>query len=162
MLTPLTQHLVLCEKLVLPLSYGRSRVYWSKLSPHKLEWSCLLILLCFALFVCLFFFNFNWKQSVLIDHFHVNPNLSFMARLSAKSSVWKWFFIVTRIKQIFTRTVLQLALFWKWQVLKLGNGLFSWVLPIRVPFKRVFCNCHEFFEPLRHPLSISGNSEIVC
>ena len=51
-------------------------------------------------------------------------SLCFKAKLSAKPLTWKWFFIRQKIKLIFTTTkVLHLASVWKWEILKLGNGL---------------------------------------
>ena len=59
---------------------------------------------------------------------HVASSLCFKARLSAKTLIWKWFFILMQIKLIFTRKVSQLASFWKRVFLELGNGLllFHW------------------------------------
>ena len=39
--------------------------------------------------------------------------------------IWKWFFIPSKIKLIFTRKVLHLAWFWKWEFLELGDGIFD-------------------------------------
>ena len=37
--------------------------------------------------------------------------------------IWKWFFILTQIKLVFTRKVVHLASFWRWGFLELGSGL---------------------------------------
>ena len=46
--------------------------------------------------------------------FWLVPSLCFTARLSAARLTWKWFSIPVEIKLIFTRKVLHLASFWKW------------------------------------------------
>ena len=50
-----------------------------------------------------------------------------LARLSAKSLLWKWFFILMQMKLIFTRKILHLGSFWKWEFF----GTRKW--PIRFP-----------------------------
>ena len=50
-----------------------------------------------------------------ISHFRVPPGLCFKTRLSAQPLIWKWFFILMQIKLIFTRKVVRLASFWKWE-----------------------------------------------
>ena len=62
-----------------------------------------------------------WK----IGHFQVPPGLCIRTRLSAQPLIWKWFFILTQVKLIFTRKVEHLASFWKWGFFELGSGLFS-------------------------------------
>ena len=42
-----------------------------------------------------------------------------------KAITWKWFFSLIQIKLIFTTKFLHFASFWKWEFLKLGNGLLS-------------------------------------
>ena len=54
----------------------------------------------------------------LIGHFRFAPGLCFKA-------IWKWFFISFNVKLIFTRNVLHLAWFWRWEFLELGEGLFD-------------------------------------
>lgn len=54
------------------------------------------------------------RLSIIIDYFRVAPNLCFKTRLSGKPMIWKWFFILKRVKLIIiTRKALYLALFWK-------------------------------------------------
>ena len=65
------------------------------------------------------------KNAESIGHFRVPKNLTFKARLSAKPLIWKWFLIMMQIKLIFTTKVSHLASFWKWDLLELGNGLFT-------------------------------------
>ena len=60
-----------------------------------------------------------------IAHFRVPPSLCFKARLSAKPLIRKWVFILMQIKLIYTKKVLHLASFWKWEFWKLGNGLLT-------------------------------------
>ena len=48
-----------------------------------------------------------------IGHFRVSPGLCIKTRLSAQPLIWKWVFILTQIKLIFTRKVVHLASFWK-------------------------------------------------
>ena len=66
--------------------------------------------------------------------------------------IWKWVFIPMKIKLIFTRNVLDLALFGKWKLLEFWNGVFaclksSWtwtifsLFPSRHPF---FCSFFLF------------------
>ena len=62
--------------------------------------------------------NQPWK-----GHFWVASRLCFKARLSTRPLIWKWFFILMKIKLIFTTKVLQLAWFWKWEFLELAKGL---------------------------------------
>ena len=38
-----------------------------------------------------------------------------------------YIYILMQIKLLFTRKVLHLPSFWKWEFLELGNGLFSWL-----------------------------------
>ena len=47
------------------------------------------------------------------------------AKLCAKLLIWKLFFILMQMKLIIARKVLHLASFWKWEILKPGNGLLS-------------------------------------
>ena len=60
----------------------------------------------------------------MIGHFWVAPSLCFKARLGAKPLMWKWFFILMQ-KKTFSRKVLHLASFWKWEFLELGNGSYA-------------------------------------
>ena len=60
-----------------------------------------------------------------IGHFPAAASLCFKARLRPKLLIWKWFFILIQIKLIFTRKVLLLAWFWKWEFLPLGSGILS-------------------------------------
>ena len=46
------------------------------------------------------------------------------ACISKQGSVQRWFFILIKNNLIFTKEELHLALFWKWEFLELGNGLF--------------------------------------
>ena len=48
--------------------------------------------------------------------------LPVQVRLSAMPWIWKWVFILMDVKFIFTRKVLSVTSFWKWECLKLGNG----------------------------------------
>ena len=64
----------------------------------------------------------DWQKKA-IGHFRVPPGLCIKTRLSAQPLIWKWFFILTQIKLIFTRKVVHLASFWKWVFLELGCGL---------------------------------------
>ena len=64
-----------------------------------------------------------FRPQVPIDHLRVAPSLCFKARLSAKPLIRQWLFIFMQIKFIFTRKVLQLAWFWKWEFLKLEKGI---------------------------------------
>lgn len=52
------------------------------------------------------------------------PKLCFKAGQSAKPLIWKRFFILMRMKLIFTTKVLHVTSFWKWEFLDLGNGLY--------------------------------------
>ena len=97
-------------------------------------------MLCFVLFVC--FFNFSWKQSVLIDNFHVTPSLCFMARLSAKPLLCTWFFIVARINSFSRERFCSWPCYRKWEFFEIGNGLSPWVVPIRAPLKVVCISCN--------------------
>ena len=66
----------------------------------------------------------KWHSCGAIGHFRVPPRLCIKTRLGAQPLIWKWFFILTQIKLIFTRKVVHLASFWKWRFLELGRGLF--------------------------------------
>ena len=67
-----------------------------------------------------------------MGHFQVDSSLCFKARLSVKPLIWKWFFILIQINFIFTRKVLHLALFRKWEFLELGNGQLRFAVTERV------------------------------
>ena len=56
----------------------------------------------------------------LIHNFRVTASLFFHMKLLL---IMKWFLILMHIKLIFTRKVLHLASFWKWEFLELRNGL---------------------------------------
>ena len=58
-----------------------------------------------------------------LGHFRVVPSLCFKAKLSAKPLIWRWVLFSTKL--VFTRKVLHLTSFWKWEFLELVNGLFS-------------------------------------
>ena len=62
-----------------------------------------------------------------LGHFRVVPSLkvvpSFKAKLSAKPLIWRWVLFSTKL--VFTRKVLHLTSFWKWEFLELVSGLFS-------------------------------------
>ena len=51
------------------------------------------------------------------------PSLCIKTRLSVQPLIWKWFFILMKMKLIFTRKVVHLAPLWKWGFLEFGNGL---------------------------------------
>ena len=57
----------------------------------------------------------------LTGYFRVAPSLCFKARLGAKLLIWTMCFILLHIKLIFTRKVLHLVSFWKWETLELGK-----------------------------------------
>ena len=57
----------------------------------------------------------------LTGYFRVAPSLCFKARLGAKLLIWTMRFILLHIKLIFTRKVLLLVSFWKWETLELGK-----------------------------------------
>ena len=57
-----------------------------------------------------------------IGYFRVAPSLCFKAKLGAKPLIWKWRFILMQIKLIFTRKVLHLASFRKWEILALWKS----------------------------------------
>jgi len=80
----------------------------------------LVILITFTLVDLLMLLGENWCCTLLAPK---RLSLYFEARLSAKLLIWKWIFILMEIKLIFTRKVLHLALFWKWEFKELGNGL---------------------------------------
>ena len=50
-----------------------------------------------------------------MGNFWVAPSLCFKLRLSAKLLIWKWLFILMQMRLIFTKKVLHLASFWKWE-----------------------------------------------
>ena len=52
-----------------------------------------------------------------IGQFRVPPTPCIKTRLSVQPLLWKWFFILTQIKLIFKRKVVQLDSFWKWRSL---------------------------------------------
>ena len=56
-------------------------------------------------------------------HFRVASSLCSKVRLSAKPLIWKWVFIVMKIKLIYTTKVLHLVSFWKWEFLEPRNDL---------------------------------------
>ena len=59
------------------------------------------------------------------------PQPLFKARLIAKTLLWFFFsFTLMQIKFIFTRRVLHLASFWKWEVLGFGNNLVPRAFPL--------------------------------
>ena len=49
------------------------------------------------------------------------------ARCEAIDVKWSIIYILMQIKLLFTRKVLHLPSFWKWEFLELGNSLFSWL-----------------------------------
>ena len=78
-----------------------------------------------------------------IGHFRVPPSLCIKTGLSSQSLIWKWLFILTQIKLLFTRKVVHLASLWKWGFLELGSGLFGthFLNEIYVLFYNVFYVC---------------------
>ena len=64
-------------------------------------------------------FRLKIAKRDLIGYLRVAPSLCFKARLGAKPLIWTWRFIPLHIKLIFTRKVLHLASFWKWEILEL-------------------------------------------
>ena len=56
-------------------------------------------------------------RSLLLEYLWVASSLCFNVRLGAKLSIWKSSFILTQIKSIFKRKVLNVVLFWKWEFL---------------------------------------------
>ena len=61
-------------------------------------------------------FRLKIAKHDLMGYFRVAPSLCFKARLGAKMGCYS-----LHIKLIFTRKVLHLASFWKWEVLELGK-----------------------------------------
>ena len=64
----------------------------------------------------------TWKRSQ--RHFRVTLSLCFKTRLSSKSLIWNWFFILLQVKFIFARKVLHFDSFRKWELLELRNEQF--------------------------------------
>ena len=60
-----------------------------------------------------------------IGHFQVPPGLCFKTKVGVQPLKWKSFFILMQITLVFTRMVVHLASFWKWEFLELGSGLFE-------------------------------------
>ena len=69
-----------------------------------------------------------------MGHFRAAQSFCFKARSSAKLLLWKCLFIVMRTNLIFTRKVLDLTSFWKWEFCKLGNDLMCWKMASNSPF----------------------------
>ena len=63
------------------------------------------------------------KKRKTIGHFQVPPGLCYKTRIVAQPLLWKSFFILMRIKLIFTRKVVHLASFSQGGFLELGSGL---------------------------------------
>ena len=78
-------------------------------------------------------FRLKIAKRDLIGYLRVAPSLCFKARLGAKPLIWTWRFIPLHIKLIFTRKVLHLASFWKWEILELWKreSLGFWGSPPR-------------------------------
>ena len=69
------------------------------------------------------------------------------ARCEAIDVKWSIIYILMQIKLLFTRKVLHLPSFWKWEFLELGNSLFSWLyfsLNYILSFSRLILN-DEFY-----------------
>ena len=66
-------------------------------------------------------FRLKIAKRDLIGYSRFDPSLCFKARLGAKLLIWTMRFILLHIKLIFTRKVLHLVSFWKWEILELGK-----------------------------------------
>ena len=66
-------------------------------------------------------FRLKIAKRDLIGYSRFAPSLCFKARLGAKLLIWTMRFILLHIKLIFTRKVLHLVSFWKWEILELGK-----------------------------------------